>query len=82
MNSYVDLLRTPGVARIIAAQLTARAPGYAAIDMMAEYKFTPDLFGQLNVSNVANRTYGDQLYPGFSTLGVGRTVVASLSYRY
>ena len=26
MNSYVDLLRTPGVARIIAAQLTARFP--------------------------------------------------------
>ena len=26
MNSYVALLRTPGVARIIAAQLTARFP--------------------------------------------------------
>jgi catecholate siderophore receptor len=65
-----------------AAQKTARAPGHAAIDLMAEYKFTPDLYGQLNVTNVANRTYGDQLYPGFSTLGAGRSVVASLSYRY
>ena len=65
-----------------AAQRTARAAGYAAIDLMAEYKFTPDLFGQLNVTNVANRTYGDQLYPGFSTLGQGRSVVASVSYRY
>ena len=27
MKSYLDLLRTPGVARIIAAQLTARFPG-------------------------------------------------------
>lgn len=27
MNAYVSLLRTPGVARIIAAQLTARFPG-------------------------------------------------------
>ena len=27
MKSYIDLLRTPGVARIIAAQLTARFPG-------------------------------------------------------
>ncbi|MBX3194814.1 MAG: MFS transporter [Microbacteriaceae bacterium] len=27
MNTYADLLRTPGVARIIAAQLTARFPG-------------------------------------------------------
>ncbi|MDB5858002.1 MAG: TonB-dependent siderophore receptor [Ramlibacter sp.] len=65
-----------------AAQKTARAAGYAAIDLMAEYKFTPDLYGQLNVTNAANRTYGDQLYPGFSTLGMGRSVVASVSYRY
>lgn len=27
MNSYINLLKTPGVARIIAAQLTARFPG-------------------------------------------------------
>ncbi|MBH0054797.1 MULTISPECIES: MFS transporter [unclassified Salinibacterium] len=27
MNAYIDLLKTPGIARIIAAQLTARLPG-------------------------------------------------------
>jgi catecholate siderophore receptor len=65
-----------------AAQMTAKAPGYGVLDLMGEYKLTPDLYLQLNVSNAANRTYGDQLYPGFSVLGMGRTVVASIGYRY
>jgi catecholate siderophore receptor len=60
----------------------ARAPGYAAIDLMAEYKVTPDVFLQVNVNNVANRTYGDQLYPAFAVPGLGRSVVASIGYRY
>ena len=61
---------------------TARAPGYGVVDLMAEYKATPDLFVQLNVTNLANRTYGDQLYPGFAIPGLGRSVVASVAYRY
>jgi catecholate siderophore receptor len=65
-----------------AAQRTARAPGYAVVDLMAEYKMTPDLFLQLNVNNVGNRTYGDQLYPAFAVPGAGRAVVASIGYRY
>jgi len=65
-----------------AAQRTARAPGYGVVDLMGEYKFTPDLFVQLNVSNVANKTYGDQLYPGFATPGLGRSVMATVGYRY
>ena len=65
-----------------AAQLTARAPGYGVVDLMAEYKFTPDLYVQMNVGNAANRTFGDQLYPGFATPGMGRTVLATVGYRY
>lgn len=65
-----------------AAQRTARAPGYAVVDLMAEYKVSPDVFVQLNASNLANRTYGDQLYPGFVVTGLGRTVAASVAYRY
>jgi catecholate siderophore receptor len=65
-----------------AAQRTARAPGYGVMDLMAEYKVTPDLFTQFNITNVANRTYGDQLYPGFVIPGLGRSLVASVAYRY
>ena len=42
-----------------AAQSTVVASGYAAIDLLAEYRITPDLFTQLNVTNLKNRTYGD-----------------------
>ena len=43
-------------------------PGFVIDDLLAEYAFTPDVFLQLNVNNVANRQlYGDQLYPAFTT---------------
>ena len=65
-----------------AASTTARAPGYAALDAMAEYNFTPDVFGQINVSNLANRLYGDQLYPGFVITGAPRTVLMTVGLRF
>lgn len=65
-----------------AASRTARAPGYGVIDLMLEYKFTPDVFFQLNVNNAANRVYGDQLYPGFAISGLPRTVLATVGIRY
>lgn len=65
-----------------AAQKTAKAPGYVAIDAMAEYTFTPDVYAQLNASNLANRTYGDQLYPGFYTAGETRNVKLTVGLRY
>ena len=51
-------------------------------DLMAEYKFTPDLYAQMNVWNVADKRYADQLYPGFAVLGTARTVLVSLGWRY
>ena len=65
-----------------AAQATARAPGYMVFDAMAEYKFTPDLYAQLNVSNFTDKAYGDQLYPGFSILGPRRQVLATVGMRF
>lgn len=65
-----------------AASLTASAPGYVAYDAMAEYTFTPDLFAQLNVSNIADKVYGDQLYPGFYTPGEARSVKVTLGVRF
>jgi catecholate siderophore receptor len=65
-----------------AASQVAKAPGYVVYDAMAEYTFTPDLFAQVNVTNLANKTYGDQLYPGFYTVGEARSVKLTLGYRY
>jgi catecholate siderophore receptor len=65
-----------------AASQVAKAPGYVVYDAMAEYTFTPDLFAQVNITNLANKTYGDQLYPGFYTVGEPRSVKLTLGYRY
>ena len=65
-----------------AAQSTNVASGYAAIDLLAEYRITPDLFTQLNVTNLKNRAYGDQLYQGFYVVGSPRLVQLSLGARF
>ncbi len=65
-----------------AASATARVPGYAVVDTMVEYKFTPDVFLQVNVNNLGNRAYGDQLYPAFAVLGPKRQLLATLGVRY
>lgn len=65
-----------------AASQTAKAPGYVVYDAMLEYVITPDVFTQLNVVNIANRTYGDQLYPAFYSVGEPRAVKLTLGVRY
>ncbi len=65
-----------------AASATARAPGYVAADLMLEYRFTDDVYAKLNINNVTNRTYGDQLYPGFVTLGEARNVRLTIGTRF
>ncbi|QHJ01710.1 TonB-dependent siderophore receptor [Xylophilus rhododendri] len=60
----------------------ARAPGFMVFDAMAEYKFTPDLYAQLNVSNLGDKAYGDALYPGFAVLGAKRQVLATIGMRF
>ena len=65
-----------------AAQSTNVAAGYAVIDLLAEYRITPDLFAQLNVTNLKNKAYGDQLYQGFYVVGAPRLVQLSLGARF
>nr|WP_068832554.1 TonB-dependent siderophore receptor [Polaromonas jejuensis] len=65
-----------------AAQLTARAAGYMVADVMAEYRFTEATYAQLNISNITNKLYGDQLYPGFSISGAPRTVKFTVGTRF
>ncbi|MBI2768527.1 MAG: TonB-dependent siderophore receptor [Burkholderiales bacterium] len=65
-----------------AESTTARVPAYVVADAMVEYKFTPDVYVQLNVNNLTDKAYGDQLYPGFTVLGAKRQVLATLGVRY
>jgi catecholate siderophore receptor len=61
-----------------AASTTAYVPGYVVGDLMAEYIFNETWSAQFNIKNVSNRTYGDQLYPGFVILGEGRTAALTI----
>ncbi|MGE0800376.1 MAG: TonB-dependent receptor, partial [Lautropia sp.] len=65
-----------------AAATNAKTPGYVAYDAMAEYTFTPDVYLQLNLTNLTNKVYGDQLYPTFYTPGEGRSAKLSLGVRF
>ncbi|MCB1954215.1 MAG: TonB-dependent siderophore receptor [Rhodocyclaceae bacterium] len=59
------------------------APGYATVDLMAEYTFVPDRFiVKANVTNLFDKLYADQLYPGHYIPGAGRTfqVTATLKF--
>jgi len=65
-----------------AASLTARTPGYVAYDAMAEYTVSEDVYAQINLNNVSNKVYGDQLYPGFYTPGEARSAKFTLGLRF
>jgi catecholate siderophore receptor len=65
-----------------AASTTAAAAGYVVADLMGEYKFTPATYAQLNISNIANKVYGDQLYPGFALTGAPRTIKFTVGTRF
>ncbi|MGV3683105.1 MAG: TonB-dependent receptor [Acidovorax sp.] len=65
-----------------AASATAYAQGYVALDLMAQYNFTESLYAKLNITNATNRSYGDQLYPGFVTLGEPRNIRVTIGTRF
>jgi catecholate siderophore receptor len=57
------------------------APGYVVLDAMASYLFRPGTTLQLNLDNLANRVYYDQLHPFHVVPGPGFTVQLSLTVR-
>lgn len=54
------------------------APKWVVADAMAEYQLTQQVMMQFNVTNIANKLYGDQLYPGFVVSGAPRTYKLTL----
>ena len=59
------------------------APHFVTADLMAEYTAAPDhLIYKLNVSNVTDKLYADQLYTGHYIPGPGRLVQATVSMKF
>lgn len=65
-----------------AASTTAKAPGYVAYDAMVEYTFSRHVYAQFNLSNLSDKVYGDQLYPGFYTPGEPRSAKLTLGLKF
>ena len=58
------------------------APGYTVIDGMAKYEFNDHTSVQLNVFNLADEAYADQLHPFRSVPGAGRSALVTFGVRY
>jgi catecholate siderophore receptor len=59
-----------------------QAPGWATLDLMGEYTFSPSVALKVNLSNVANKVYADSLYRGHYVPGAGRLLQATLTTRF
>ncbi|OYU12728.1 MAG: TonB-dependent siderophore receptor [Comamonadaceae bacterium PBBC1] len=57
-------------------------PSFVVGDVMAEYAYSDALSFKANVSNVTNKLYADQLYPGHYIPGAGRLTQITASYKF
>ncbi len=77
-----------GGGRFVSSQETQNVPpiktvpGFWTFDAMAKYAFTPRVAAQVNVTNLFNRYYYDQLHFFHVVPGPGRTALFSLSVRF
>src|SRR5258707_2707217 len=77
-----------GGSRFVSSQFTQNVPPIKTVpefwtfDGMAKYAFTPNIAVQLNVNNLTNRYYYDQLHFFHVVPGPGRTGLLSLNVRY
>ncbi len=58
------------------------APGYATVDLMAEYLINERLTLKANLSNVGNKLYADALYSGHYVPGAGRNLQVTLNAQF
>lgn len=58
------------------------APAYTTVNLMAKYRATKQFSVQVNVNNLFDRKYFDNLYGGFATYAAGRQITATVNYRF
>jgi catecholate siderophore receptor len=77
-----------GGSRFVSSQYTQNVPpiktvpAFWSFDAMAKYAFTANIAAQLNVNNLTNRYYYDQLHFFHVVPGEGRTALLTLNVRY
>jgi catecholate siderophore receptor len=59
-----------------------QAPGYATLDLLAEYRFNDQYAIKANLNNVSNKYFADSLYRGHYIPGAGRVLQVNLTARF
>jgi len=62
--------------------LVKEAPGYWVFHAMAKHRLTERLDLQVNLNNIANRAYYDELHPAHIVPGPGRSALAGLKFHF
>ena len=57
-------------------------PGYIVLNAMGRYTLTDNLSLQVNVFNLANRNYIDEIHPGHIVPGAGTSGLFGLNFRF
>jgi catecholate siderophore receptor len=71
--------RTASSTPVTGGTFIATAPGYWTMSLMAKYPIKPGLDLQVNVTNVTDTYYYDELHPGHIVLGPSRAALFTLS---
>ncbi|HXU19135.1 MAG TPA: TonB-dependent receptor, partial [Verrucomicrobiae bacterium] len=62
--------------------LVKEVPGYWVFNAMASHRLTEHIDLQVNVNNIANRYYYDELHPAHIVLGPGRSALIGLKFKF
>jgi catecholate siderophore receptor len=63
-------------------QSDIQVPGFATVDLLAEYRFNDTYTVKANLNNVANKYYADTLYRGHYVPGQGRVLQVNMTARF
>lgn len=63
-------------------RLVKQAPSYWVLNAVARYPLGEHLDLQVNVNNLTNRYYYDQLHPGHIVPGAGRSALVGLNFKF
>ena len=62
--------------------LLKEVPGYWVFNAMANYPLSERASLQINLNNLANRYYYDEVHPGHIVPGAGSTALAGINFRF
>jgi catecholate siderophore receptor len=80
-GNFVDS-RTANTATQTPTTIVESAPGYWVFNAMAKYEITERMSLQVNVNNLFDRFYLDELHPGHVIPGAGTSALFGLKYRF